>query len=288
MADVRPIDIHMHPSTDLFMAGGGDYLKAIDEFFKVNHPVKDVDEVVEDMDSAGVALGVIFGWDAESATGLPPIPNDHIAELVAEFPDRFIGFASVDPWKGKAALAELERAIGDLGLKGLKLHPPIQDFYPNDPMVYPLYEKCIDLDIPILFHCGFTGLGMGKVGGMGIKLKYARPIYLDDVAADFPELTLIAAHNGWPWENELLAICLHKANLYIDLSGWLPKYIPKAVISHMNTLLADKMVFGSDYPYIDPKRWLKGFEELELKEGVREKVLEGNARRILRLPDRSA
>ncbi|MBI2369156.1 MAG: amidohydrolase, partial [Deltaproteobacteria bacterium] len=240
--------------------------------------------LIEAMDRAGVAQGVLVGLDAETATGRPRTPNDHIAKLVAQYPDRLIGFASVDPWKGKLAVQELERAIRELGLRGVKFHPPMQAFFPNDRICYPLYELCQDLGVPILLHTGFSGPGMGKPGGLGVRLKYGEPIpYIDDVATDFPELTLICAHFGWPWTEEMLSVALHKANVCIDLSGWAPRYFPRSVVQYMNTLLQDKCLFGTDYPYVAHDRWLAEFQRLDLKDEVREKVLERNARRILRL-----
>src|SRR5690606_25289726 len=112
--------------------------------------------------------------------------------------------------------------------------------------------------------------GAGSPGGSGIKLKYCRPIpYLDDVAADFPELKIIAAHPAWPWQPEMLAVARHKSNVYIDLSGWAPKYFPPDLIQYANTLLKDRVLFGSDFPLITPERWIKEFQDLPFKDEVR-------------------
>jgi predicted TIM-barrel fold metal-dependent hydrolase len=179
------------------------------------------------------------------------------------------------------ALAELERSVRDLGLIGLKLMPAAQGFFLDDRRFYPLWEKCVELAIPILTHTGTTGLGSGSAGGQGLKLKYNRPIpHLDDLAADFPELTIIAAHPGWPWEQELLAVALHKGNVYIDLSGWKPQYIPKQVLQYANTLLQDKFLFGSDYPMLRPTYLLDEFDKVPFKPHVRDKFLRGNALKL--------
>jgi predicted TIM-barrel fold metal-dependent hydrolase len=229
-------------------------------------------------------FGVIFAIDAESVTGIPYIGNDYVASVVQRYADQFIGFASVDPWKGKMAVQELERSVKELGLRGLKLHPSAQAFYANDPRFYPLWEKCAELDIPVLFHSGQTGLGARQPGGGGIKLKYCQPIpYFDDVAADFPSLTIIMAHPAVPWQEEQLSVALHKQNVYIDLSGWSPKYFRPMLVQYMQSLLKDKVLFGSDYPVLMPERWLKDFEQLELKAEVRQKILLDNARKILNL-----
>jgi predicted TIM-barrel fold metal-dependent hydrolase len=131
---------------------------------------------------------------------------------------------------------------------------------------------------------GHTGVGAGIPGGAGIRLDYVRPIpYLDDVARDFPELTIIGAHPAWPWHDELLSVVLHKANVYMDLSGWSPKYFPPSVIQHANTLLQDKVMFGTDYPLLTPERWLRDFEAAPFKDEVRKKILLENAARVLRI-----
>jgi len=229
-------------------------------------------------------FGVIFAVDAETNTGVPYVGNDYVAEVVQKYADQFIGFASVDPWKGQFAIQELERSVKELGLRGLKLHPTTQAFFANDPRFYPLWEKCVELDIPVLFHSGQTGVGAREPGGGGYKLKYCQPIpYFDDVAADFPELTIIMAHPAVPWQEEQLSVALHKQNVYIDLSGWSPKYFRPMLVQYMKSLLKDKLLFGSDYPALMPERWLKDFEQIELKDEVRQKILLENARRLLKL-----
>jgi hypothetical protein len=138
--------------------------------------------------------------------------------------------------------------------------------------------------VPTLFHTGTSGLGAGVKGGLGIKLDYARPVYLDFVAADFPELTIIGAHPAWPWHEEMLAIIGHKANVFMDLSGWSPKYIPNVIMDEARKRLQDKILFGSDYPFITPQRWLEDFDQLEgFTPSVRQKILYENAAKILRL-----
>ena len=136
----------------------------------------------------------------------------------------------MDPHKGDRAIVEIERAVRELGLSGAKFHPGVQAFYPNDPRFAPLFQKISELGIPALFHTGTNGLGAGMPGGGGIKLDHTRPIYLDSLAADFPNLTIIGAHPSWPWEQEMIAILQHKPNVYNDLSGWSPKYIPPALL----------------------------------------------------------
>ncbi len=278
------IDMHVHLPTASWLDGAiQPFHGPAEKFFRAAVPTRAMEEVArlyEDLD----IVGVLLAWDAETATGLKPLTNDEVAGIVQKYPKQFVGFASVDPWKGKKAIEELERAITVLGLKGLKLHPSIQAFYPNDTRFYPLYEKAATLGIPALFHTGISGLGAGMPGGMGVKLDYARPIYLDHVAADFPQLTIIGAHPAWPWHEEMLAIIAHKANVFMDLSGWSPKYIPKMILDEARTRLQDRILFGSDYPFITPQRWLSDFEALEgFTPEVKEKILYRNAKRILGL-----
>jgi predicted TIM-barrel fold metal-dependent hydrolase len=229
-------------------------------------------------------VAVVFDVDMETITDDPFVGNDYVAEVQQRFPDVFIGWASVDPHKGRAAVRELERAVTKLGLSGLKTHPTCQAFYPSDQIYYPLWEKAQELGIPVLFHSGHTGIGAGTPGGTGLKLKYGRPIpYLDDVAADFPNLTIIGAHPSWPWQEEMLSVAMHKGNVFIDLSGWSPKYFAPSLIQYSNTLLQDKVMYGSDFPVISPERWLKDFEAAPFRDEVRQKIMLDNAARLLKL-----
>jgi predicted TIM-barrel fold metal-dependent hydrolase len=228
-------------------------------------------------------FGVIFSVDAETCSGQPFIGNDYVAEVVRKYSDRFIGFASVDPWKGELAVRELERSVKELGLRGLKIHPTTQAFFPNDTRFYPLWNRCSELGVPLISHTGQTGVGAGSAGGGGLKLKYAHPLHLDDVAADFPELKIVMAHPAVPWQEDQLSVAMHKGNVYIDLSGWSPKYFRPILVQYANSLLQDKVLFGSDYPVIQPDRWLRDFETLELKPEVKQKILLDNARRLLGL-----
>ena len=276
----RAIDVHVHPSTAEGLAGWGELLEATERYFRTTIAVRSVDEMADEFRADDV-LAVLLAWDAESATGAPPLTNDAVAACVERHPDAFLGFASVDPWKGKAAVAELRRAVTDLGLRGLKVHPSAQAFAPNDPRHYPIWETAVDLGIPVLFHTGTTGLGAGIPGGGGIKLGFSRPILLDDVAADFPELTIIGAHPSWPWQDEMLAVAQHKTNVWIDLSGWSPrKWSPELTAAVLGPL-QDRALFGTDYPFITFTKWLDAFRSHGPTPEVERKVLLGNAARLL-------
>src|SRR4029453_17380754 len=161
-----------------------------------------------------------------------------------------------------------------------KFHPSLQGFAPDDRMAYPLYETIAELAVPALFHSGQTGIGAGMPGGAGIRLRYSNPMLLDAVAADLPELTVVLAHPSFPWQDEALAVATHKANVYIDLSGWAPKYFPPALGTHANGPLRHKVLFGPDSPLISPDRWLAEFAALPVKDEVRPLILKENALRV--------
>ena len=278
---MRAIDFHVHvpePPGD----PAAEERKQMAGYFKMSSLPKSPDDMAVKYRALDI-FAVIFAIDAETRSGARYVGNDYAAAVVKKYPDQFTGFASVDPWKGALAVEELERAVSQLGLRGLKLHPTVQAFFPNDRRFYPLWERCAELGIPVLFHTGQTGVGAGMPGGAGLKLKYAQPLHIDDVAADFPHLTIVMAHPAVPWQEEQLSIALHKANVYIDLSGWSPKYFRPVLVQYMSTILQDKVLFGSDYPAIQPDRWLKDFELLEMKDEVRQKILLDNARRVLKM-----
>lgn len=275
------IDVHVHPSTEEYLKSAlGPFTEATEKYFRTSIPIITIDEMAAEFEADDV-LAVLFAWDAETATGLPPVTNDYIADAVRAHPDRFRGFASVDPHKGDAAIAELDRAVSELGLIGLKTQAGAQDFRPDDRQFYPLWEKAAELGIPVLFHVGTTGLGAGTPGGMGVKLDNMRPIYVDTVAANFPDLKIIAAHPAWPWQDEMIAIALHKANVWIDLSGWSPKYFSEPLVREIKTRLQDRVMFGTDYPFITYHKWITAFDELGIPEDVRTKVIKTNAATLL-------
>lgn len=280
---MKAIDVHAHlPTREYIVDAGGDLMAAAVKYFHHESVLKTIDEMIDEYKSCNVERVVLLGWNAETGTGSKPVKNELIAKIVRDYADFFIGFASVDPWKGKKALEEIKRAISRLELNGLKFHQIAQRFYPDDNRFAKLWKLCVELDVPVIFHVGSTGLGAGLDGGGGLQLDYARPIpYIDNVAAKYPELRILCAHPGFPWEKELLAICVQKNNVYMDLSGYLPKYIAPEVIRYANTVLKDKVMFGTDYPFITPQRWLESFNTLDIKEESREKILYKNARKFL-------
>jgi predicted TIM-barrel fold metal-dependent hydrolase len=226
---------------------------------------------------------VIFPVDAERETGFRRYANEDVAQIAAENADIMIPFASIDPAKGKAGAREARRLVREFGVRGFKFHPTMQGFYPNDRAAYVLYEAIAAEGAVTLFHTGQTGVGAGMRGGMGMRLKSSNPLHLDDVAADFPDMAIVLAHPSFPWQEEALSVATHKPNVWIDMSGWSPKYFPPILVRYANTLLKHKMLFGSDWPAITPDRWLADFENIEIRDEVRPLILKENARRLLSL-----
>jgi predicted TIM-barrel fold metal-dependent hydrolase len=277
----RAIDVHVHPSTPEFVEGAmGEFAPACESYFHTKLPRHSVAEMAAVFRRADV-LGVLLAWDAETETGLPPVENDFVAQCVREHPDVFLGFASVDPRKGEAAVVELERAVRMLNLRGLKLHPSAQGFRPDDRAVYPVWETAQALRIPVLVHTGTTGLGAGMPGGGRVKLEASRPIHLDAVAADFPDVQIVMAHPAWPWQDEQLAVALHKPNTWIDLSGWSPKRFAPELVRNIKGALQDRVLFGTDYPFLTHQQWFDAWATLDVPDAVTEKVLLANASRLL-------
>jgi predicted TIM-barrel fold metal-dependent hydrolase len=226
---------------------------------------------------------VVFTVDARTAFGAPPNSSAEIAEGAARHPDVLIPFGSVDPRTGAAAIDLAEQLVAEQGVRGFKFHPTVQGFDPSADEFRPLWAAIERLGVPVVVHTGQTGVGAGLPGGYGLKLRYSNPMLLDDVAADFPGLTIILAHPSVPWQDEALAMAAHKANVYIDLSGWSPKYFSPALVRHAGSILQHKMLFGSDYPALTPDRWLDDFAQLDIRDAARPKILKENAVRVLGL-----
>ena len=154
---------------------------------------------------------------------------------------------------------------------------------PNDRLAYPVYEVIQEAGLPALFHTGQTGAGAGTRGGGGIRLAYSNPMHLDDVAVDFPDMPIILAHPSFPWQEEALSVATHKPLVYIDLSGWSPKYFAPILVQYANTLLKDKMLFGTDFPVLTPERWMSDLEKTAIRDEVKPGIFKANAARLLGL-----
>jgi uncharacterized protein len=280
---IRAIDVHVHIEHEEEDSAAD---RAAKKYFGDSGVSHDRRALADYYRSRKMAC-VVFTVD-ETLSGRPQVSNDSVAEFAAENSDIAIAFASINPNRGKHGVEEARRLLATGKIHGLKLHPPIQQFIPNDPIVYPLYEVFAEACLPVIFHTGHSGIGTGMRGGGGIRLKYGDPMPIDDVAVDFPDMPIIMAHPSFPWQDEAISICLHKPQVYIDLSGWSPKYFSPTLVQYANTLLKHKVLFGSDYPLLTPDRWLSDFEKIAIRDEVRPLILKENAVRLLGLGKGSA
>jgi predicted TIM-barrel fold metal-dependent hydrolase len=281
---IRAIDVHTHAEV---CNGGHDpmppeWREASAAYFRSGEALPTAGDVADYYRERNMAA-VVFTVDYESVSGRPPVSNEEVAEAAAANPDVLIPFASIDPARGRAGARAARRLVAEHGVRGFKFHPNLQAFYPNDRHAYPIYEAIEEAGVPALFHSGHSGLGSGLPGGGGIRLKYSNPMYVDDVAADFPALKIVLAHPSFPWQDEALSIAMHKPQVHIDLSGWSPKYFPPQLVQYARTLLRRQVLFGSDYPMITPDRWLQDFERLGFDAETTQLILKDNAARLLGL-----
>jgi uncharacterized protein len=284
--DLIAIDFHTHaeePCCSTRDDGFNEFQAGMGEYFHTGRSYPpDMNETAGYFRERKIGC-VIFPVDAERETGFRRYSNEEVARIAAENDDIMIPFASIDPAKGKMGAREARRLVKEFGVRGFKFHPTMQGFYPNDRSAYVLYEAIQDEGAIALFHTGQTGVGAGMRGQMGMRLKYSNPVYLDDVAVDFPDMPIVMAHPSFPWQDEALSIASLKPNVYIDLSGWSPKYFPANLVGYANTMLKHKVLFGSDWPAITPDRWLSDFEKIAIKDDVRPLILKENARKLLNL-----
>ena len=284
VGELVAIDVHTHAEVSCRQSpdpAWEPYEAAASRYFKVGERPT-IAETLSYYRERKIGL-VMFTVDAEFQIGNRRIANEEVADAARDNSDIMIAFASIDPHKGMMGVREARDLIEGGVVKGFKFHPTCQGFFPNDPLAYKLYEVIAEHKLPAIFHTGHSGIGTGMRGGGGLRLKYSQPIHIDDVAADFPDMTIIMAHPSFPWQEEALAVANHKPNVYIDLSGWSPKYFPKILVQYCNTLLKKKVLFGSDWPMISPERWLSDFDKIEIKDEVRPLILKENAARLLKL-----
>jgi predicted TIM-barrel fold metal-dependent hydrolase len=277
------IDVHTHAWKSALQVDDKrtESQEAMGRYFRYQPQHQTVPEMAEMYRKLKMAF-VVFTVDAEKGASRK-ISNEEIAELAHKNSDVAIPFASINPHRGEEGVRQARRLIKDFGVRGFKFHPSVQEFFPNDRMAYPLYEAIAEAKLPALFHTGQTGVGARTPGGGGIRIKYSNPLYLDDVAADFPDMPIILAHPSFPWQEEALSVATHKPQVYIDLSGWSPKYFPPILVQYANTLLKDRILFGSDYPVMSPQRWMADFDQIGIKPEVKPKILKENAARLLKL-----
>ena len=280
---MRIIDLHCYPNTQPWIDCQGPYVRALAEYWDREWLAKEEDDVIAEFTEAGVDA-VLVALDLETTIDTPPCSNEYVAGMWKRHPDRVIqAWGAVDPFKGEVAIREAKEAIEVHGMLGFHFHPIMGHFAVNDREHYPLFETISALKAPVMIDVGTTGMGAGIPGGMGAKIRHAHPSAIDELAADFPDLTLIAAHPGWPWVDEMTAVALHKGNVFWEMSGWAPKHFPPQLKIDMRARLQDKIMFGSDYPSLPYERIFREWDELGYKPEVMEKIYHGNAERVLGL-----
>ncbi len=237
-----------------------DYFNRADAIFKDIS----VAELTEAMDRAGVEKAII--------TTTADRPAEHVLQFPRANPDRFVLSISLDPRQGMEAIRALERLVRDQPVVLARITPFMIDLPPNDKVYYPVYAKCIELDLPIAINTGIPGPPMPG--------KCQDPMYLDEVCVFFPELKLVMAHGADPWWNVAIRLMIKYRNLYLQTSAYAPRYFPPELIQFMNTRGQDKIMFASDHPVLSFERCVKEAQELDLREGVLDKFLYANADRL--------
>jgi predicted TIM-barrel fold metal-dependent hydrolase len=276
---VRGIDMHVHVPTVEWLCGCmAPYVDSVERYFGRRPEPTTIEELIATYERLDLG-GVLLGWDAERATGRPPLDNEWLARICAQSAGRFVGFGSIDPLRLDAI--ERLRQFPELNLRGVKLHPTLQGFDPADDAVLPFFDAAAELGLIVLTHSGTSGVGAGEPGGQGLRIDLARPLLLDRIAARHPHMPIVLAHVGWPWHLEALAMALHKSNVYLDISGWKYRYLPEDVRREMSRRLSGQFCFGTDYPMFDPAELLAEFDALSLPEKVARRVMHDNAAELL-------
>ncbi|MFQ5852901.1 MAG: amidohydrolase family protein [Candidatus Binatia bacterium] len=275
---MRAIDVHVHPSTRGVDPDAYRYFK------RDPKDLPKTEDAMAALFAKHEVKALLIGWHPSTVAEGPRVTNQYVIDVVKRYPEAFTGvLASIEMTDAIPNLRRAEELAKDPQVKGFKFHPPDQAFYPNDRRYYRLWEVLQGSQKPVMFHTGFTVLGAAEEGGKGISLDFGRPIHLDTLAKDFPALKIIAAHPGWPWQEELIGIALHKSNIYVDTAGYLAEDLPDHFKRALRGRLQDRALFGTDFPYIDLDKAVDSFEKMGFKESVKEKILLLNARALFRL-----
>ena len=285
LSQIKAIDVHVHAEVSCHDPEDpvmGQFFDAASAYFKAPRERPKMPEIVELYREQQIAF-CMFTVDAECGMGAKRVSNYEIAEFAGQHSDICIPFASIDPHKGKLGAREARDLVENYGVRGFKFHNIAQNVSPSDRVGYPIYEVIDHYELPAIFHTGHSGMGTGMRGGGGMRLKFGQPILVDDVAVDFPDMKIILAHPSWPWVDESLSMALHKENVFIDLSGWSPKYFAPQIIQYANTQLRNKMLFGSDFPLIHPQKWIEAARQVGFKDEVLPGIMKDNAARVLGL-----
>jgi predicted TIM-barrel fold metal-dependent hydrolase len=274
------IDAHVHPPVAEFLDGPiAPYLGSLRE---------QRDEPVAEMAAGNLAeyyrsrnaRAVLLGWDSESVTNRRPFSSTDLAAIVSMAPDTFWGLGAVDPSKGAAAVGQVHETAR-LGLAGVSMYPMAQGRSPSERTTFPVWEAAAGHDLICMFHTGSTVFGANTAGGGGIRLERGRPLHVDAVAAQFPELRIVLAHGGTLWLDEAVAVASHKSNVYLCVGGQSPARLGEEVIEAITGPLADRVIFGSGFPFAGPDEWIAKLERLDLPPDFAVRLMRDNAAQLL-------
>ena len=237
-----------------------------------------LDEIVDGLRERNVELAVITGRDCETTYGFPA-NNKSVLEFVRAYPELFKGFWGIDPHKGMRAVEEVVRVVEEHGMRGIAIDPYLAHIPAHEARYYPLYSKCCELGIPVFITTAPPPQVPGAV------MDYTDPRHVDIVARDFPELTIIMSHGGYPFVNEAIFACMRNANVYMDVSEYELAPMAEAYVQAMNTVISDKVLFASAHPFVEQADAIDIYKNMPLTPEVRAKVMYKNARRVLKLDD---
>ena len=234
-----------------------------------------VAECVRDLTAHNVVRAVITGRDCETTYNGSKHNNQSIMNWIQQFPEKFIGFFGMDPHKGMKGIASLVTAVETYGMRGAAIDPYLAQLYPNDAKYYPIYSKCCELNIPIVFTTGPATLVPGAV------IDHVAPRYIDFVARDFPDLKIVISHGGYPWVNEAIIVTERNANVYLDISEFEASPMSEAYVQAANSMIADKLLYASAHPFIDFRDALATYGALPISAEARQKIMHDNAAKLL-------
>lgn len=273
MPDLKIIDAWMqHPTKRFSEQPMFDSLK---RWNKSNGPMEGIplEWTVKAMDQGQVSKGLLCSWYSPLGS---LISNEEVAEYIKQYPDRFVGIASVPLNKPMQALAEFKRCINELGFKGLRIVQWLWNLPPTHAYYYPLFAACVEMNVPVCLQVGHTGPLMPSEVG--------RPIpYIDQIAIDFPDLKIVCGHIGYPWTTEMIAVATKHRHVYIDTSAYTARRYPQELVAYMKRHGQDKVLFGTNYPMITPAKCLEHLGHLELSAEVKNKFLFENAARVFEI-----
>ena len=282
--NVEAIDAVCNLRTPELVAGRKHQWVLYGEQFGRAEPVITNPQLIQKMDRAGIEKAFLIAAKLGSKHQgfMDSVPYESVADAVKQYPDRFYGLAGVDPLEGMEGVRNLEEAVREHGFIGAHLYPHWFGLEPDHRKYYPFYAKCVELDIPIQMqvgHCLIYIKDRPPLPSIG------RPIYLDTIACDFPELKLIGIHIGWPWVEEMISVAWKHPNVYIGSDAYAPRYWKEEFVHFINSWGQDKVIFGTDFPVIDMERAMQDIEALSLKPGAKVKFLRENVIRVYGLQD---